>query len=145
MTEKKQAGHIVRKETHYAYLVLHEGELFSLKKYCEAQEIVYKTVLMRVWRWHKHLPSCYLLFDTALADDREVLSKEHHTIGTPDYAEKTRRKNAATKRIARSDRRRILQVLRDAGIGEDESEPEPGCEVAGKATQRACRSKRESR
>ena len=99
------------KATNTSYVVLHEGTLISLKRFCEIEGTRYRTVLMRVWRWHKAVDGKYLFFDMAIPDDREILSKEHYTIGTPDYVEKNRRKNAAIMRIARSKSPLLIQYL----------------------------------
>jgi len=111
-----------KKETHNAYIVLHEQRLYSLRGYCEAMAIPYKTILMRVWRWHKHVLNEVIFFDTDIPEDAEILSKEHYPIGTPDYAEKIRRKSAAEQRIKRSTQRRALQLLRDYGNPKDTGE-----------------------
>jgi hypothetical protein len=110
------------KETHYTYLVLHEGALLSLRAYCKLTSSPYKNILMRICRWHKELPNEYLLFDTSIAEDAEFLSKENHPIGTPCFAEKCRRKYAAESRVKRASERRALQLLRDYGNPKDSSE-----------------------
>lgn len=128
--KKPKKSSRVYKERYYAYIVLHEGVLYSLQSYCQKTKTAYKTILMRIARWHSDVPNEYLLFDTALADDREILSREHFPIGTPKKEEKERRKHAADQRIRRSSHAQALQLLRDFGNPEDNGESHDGRDLS---------------